>query len=72
MPVVHRIAALLKRWCLGTLHGSVIPEHFDRFLYEYVFRFTRRTSTHRGLLVYRVLEQAVQAPPAPYKDLIAE
>jgi transposase-like protein len=71
MPAVHRIAALLKRWWLGTLHGSVSPEHFDRYLEEYVFRFNRRTSTHRGLLFYRVLEQAVQAPPAPYKDIIA-
>lgn len=71
MPAVHRIAALLKRWWLGTLHGSVSPEHFDRYLEEYVFRFNRRTSAHRGLLFYRVLEQAVQAPPAPYRDIIA-
>lgn len=67
---VHRIAALLKRWWLGTLHGAVSPDHFSRYLEEYVFRFNRRTFTHRRLLFYRVRERAVQAPLVPYKDVI--
>lgn len=46
-------------------------EHFGRYLDEYVFRLNRRTSTHRGLLFHRVLEQAVRAPPASYEDIVA-
>jgi transposase-like protein/predicted RNA-binding Zn-ribbon protein involved in translation (DUF1610 family) len=71
MPAVHRIASLLKRWWLGTLHGAVSPEHFDTYLEEYAFRFNRRTSTHRGLLFYRVLEQAVRTAPAPYHSIVS-
>lgn len=68
---VHRIASLLKRWLLGTHQGAVRPEHLDAYLDEYTFRFNRRTSRARGLLFYRLLEQAVQTPPAPYNDIIA-
>jgi len=71
MPGVHRIASLLKRWLLGTHQGAVRPEHLDAYLDEYTFRFNRRTSRARGLLFYRLLEQAVQTPPAPYSDIIA-
>lgn len=71
MPAVHRIASLLKRGWLGTLHGAVSPEHFDTYLEEYAFRFNRRTSTHRGLLFYRVLEQAVRTAPAPYHSIVS-
>lgn len=71
MPGVHRIASLLKRWLLGTHQGAVRPEHLDAYLDEYTFRFNRRHSRARGLLFYRLLEQAVQTPPAPYKDIIA-
>jgi transposase-like protein len=71
MPGVHRIASLLKRWLLGTHQGAVRPEHLDAYLDEYTFRFNRRTSRARGLLFYRLLEQAVQTPPAPYNDIIA-
>ena len=39
MPGVHRVAALLKRWILGTHHGAVQPAHLDAYLDEFVFRF---------------------------------
>ena len=71
MPGVHRIGSLLKRWLLGTHQGAVRPEHLDAYLDEYTFRFNRRHSRARGLLYYRLPEQAVQTPPAPYKDIIA-
>ena len=60
MPRVHRIASLLKRWLLGTHQGAVRPQHLDDYLAEFSFRFNRRSSNHRGLLFYRLLEQAVQ------------
>lgn len=70
MAGVHRIAALLKRWLLGTHHGSVQPEHLDAYLDEFVFRFNRRTSSSRGLLFYRLLEQAVVTEPVTYEEVV--
>jgi len=60
MPGVHRIAALLKRGLSGTYQGAVSREHLNYYLDEYTFRFNRRGSRSRGLLFYRLLEQAVQ------------
>jgi transposase-like protein len=61
MPGVHRIAALLKRWLLGTHQGAVSNKYLDYYLDEYTFRFNRRSAQARGLLFYRLVEQAVQA-----------
>jgi len=66
MPAVHRVASLLKRWLLGTHQGAVRPEQLDYYLDEFTFRFNRRTSRSRGLLFYRLLQQAVVTDPAPY------
>ena len=41
MAGVHRVASLVKRWILGTHHGSVQPEHLDTYLEEFAFRFNR-------------------------------
>ena len=70
MPGVHRIAALLKRWLLGTHQGAASARHLDYYLDEYTFRFNRRTSRSRGLLFYRLLEQAVQTGPTSYENMI--
>ena len=70
LPRVHRVASLLKRWLLGTHQGAVSGEHLDYYLDEFTFRFNRRTSRHRGLLFYRLLEQAVAVPPAPYASMV--
>lgn len=69
-PAVHRVASLLKRWLMGTHQGAVRPEHLDAYLDEYTFRFNRRTSRSRGLLFYRLLEQAVVTGPAPYNEIV--
>jgi hypothetical protein len=37
----------------------------------YTFRFNRRASRRRGLLFYRLLEQAAATGPVAYRDLIA-
>lgn len=63
MPGVHRVASLLKRWILGTHQGSVAPEHLQAYLEEFTFRFNRRTSTNRGLVFRRLLEQALVTGP---------
>lgn len=70
LKLVHRVIALLKRWLGGTHQGAVAHEHLQSYLDEFVFRFNRRTSRSRGLLFRRLLENAVQTPPAPYKSII--
>ncbi len=70
LPHVHRVASLLKRWLMGTHQGGVQSQHIGYYLDEFTFRFNRRTSRSRGLLFFRLMEQAVLTPPAPYKSLI--
>jgi len=55
---------------LGTHQGAVSPEHLDYYLDEFTFRFNRRESKRRGLLFYRLLEQAVDTGPAPYGKIV--
>lgn len=66
---VHLVISLVKRWMLGTLHGSVTPEHMSGYLDEFAFRFNRRMSTHRGKLFHRLVQQAITARPKNLKDL---
>jgi len=70
MPGVHRVAALLKRWLLGIHQGAVSGKHLEYYLDEYTFRFNRRTSTSRGMLFYRLMQQAVTTASAPYRQLV--
>lgn len=69
MPGVHRVSALLKRWMLGTHQDSISSKHLDYYLEEYTFRFNLRTSKARGLLFYRLLQQAAQIPVVTYKEM---
>lgn len=70
MAGVHRVASLVKRWILGTHHGSVQPGHLDAYLDEFVFRFNRRTSGSRGMLFFRLLQQAVVTQPVTYDSVV--
>lgn len=70
MPGVHRVAALLQRWLLGTHQGAVQPGQLDYYLDEFVFRFNRRTSVSKGLLFYRLVQQAVVTEPVTYAKVI--
>jgi transposase-like protein len=70
LPRVHRVASLLKRWLLGTHQGAVERTHLAYYLDEFTFRFNRRTSRSRGLLFYRLMEQAVHLAPIRFQDLI--
>jgi transposase-like protein len=67
---VNLIASLLKRWLLGTHQGAVRPSHLDYYLDEFTFRFNRRNSRSRGMLFYRLLQQAVALPPVTGKELV--
>src|SRR5208337_4290203 len=70
LPRVNQVASLLKRWLLGTHQGAVRPSHLDYYLDEFTFRFNRRTSGSRGLLFYRLLQQAVAMKPVTGEELI--
>lgn len=70
LPNVHRIASLLKRWLLGTHQSYLNKNKLGYYLDEYVFRYNRRTSTSRGLLFMRLIEQAVITPPISYNEII--
>lgn len=69
LPACHRVASLFKRWLLGTLQGGAGHKNLQYFLDEYTFRFNRRTSKSRGMLFYRLIEQAVMVEPVLVKDL---
>lgn len=70
LPVANRVAALLKRWLLGTHQGAVHGSHLDYYLDEYTFRFNRRTSRSRGLLFYRLVQQSIVLKPVMGSDLV--
>ena len=72
MPGVHRVASLIQRWLLGTHQGAVQPAKLDHYLDEFVFRFNRRKSSSRGMLFYRLPEQAVVTAPVTYKQVVAQ
>ena len=69
LPAVHRVFSLAKRWLMGTMQGSVSPEHLPAYFDEWVFRFNRRNSPSRGLLFHTLMSQAVEGQPVTYKSL---
>lgn len=69
LPRVHRVISLVKRWILGTYQGRLDPEYLDAYLNEFTFRFNRRSSGSRGLLFYRLLEQAIAIEPKPLRKI---
>ena len=72
LPNVHRIASLLKRWLLGTHQSYLNKNKLKYYLDEYVFRYNRRTSTSRGLLFLRLIEQAAITAPVSYGKITNE
>jgi hypothetical protein len=69
LPAVHLVFSLVKRWVMGTMQGSVSPEHVQAYFDEWVFRFNRRNSRSRGLLFHTLLGQAVDGQPVTYRSL---
>jgi len=63
MPRVHLVASLLARWWLGIHQGAIRRSYLSYYLDEFTFRFNRRKSKARGLLFYRLMEQAVDCAP---------
>lgn len=69
LPRAHRVASLLKRWLLGAHQGRSSKKQLDHYLEEFAFRFNRRSSEHRGMLFFRLVQQSVVMPHTPYKDI---
>jgi hypothetical protein len=69
LPGVHRVASLLKRWRTDPLHDGCsidqLDDDLDDDLDEFASRVKRRTARSRGLLFYRLLQQAVATDPTP-------
>ena len=50
--------------------GLVTPDNLEYYLDEYTFPFNRRTSRSRGMLFYRLIQQAVMTSPLPYRQIV--
>jgi len=69
LPLCHRVISLFKRIWVSTFQGAIRPEHLDRYLEEFTFRFNRRKAKYRTLLAFRLLEYAVVCQPCPAKHI---
>ena len=69
LPGVHLVFSLARRWIMGTLQGSVSPEHVQSYFEGWVFRFNRRHAHSRGLLFHALLLNAVGGKPVTYQSL---
>jgi transposase-like protein len=72
LPRVHRVISLLKRWLLGTHQGAASRAHLAYYLDEFTFRFNRRRSKNRGMLFYRLVQQAMATDPVPYLTIVQQ
>jgi hypothetical protein len=54
---------------LGAKKVASTKEHLPYYLDEFTFRFNRRTSKARGMLFYRLVEQAVLADHVSTRQL---
>jgi transposase-like protein len=70
LPRVHRVISLLKRWLMGTHQGAVSHKHLDYYLDEFTFRFNRRRSKSRGMLFFRLVQQAIAVEPVPLNRIL--
>jgi transposase-like protein len=70
LKIAHLVISLMKRWLDGTLQGAVSHQHLDYYLDEFTFRFNRRRSDHRGLLFFRLLQNAMVIEPTSYKQMV--
>jgi transposase-like protein len=69
VQIAHRVASLLKRWIVGTHHGAIAHKNLPYYLDEFTFRFNRRTSSSRGKLFLRLIQQALEIDPVPANSL---
>ncbi len=61
---------MAKRWLLSTHQGALGIEHLVGYLDGFYFRFSRRRSRSRGLVLLLVMQLAIDHDPVRYRDLI--
>ena len=61
--VMPRVASLLDQWWLGLHQWAIQALHLGYCLDEFTFRSTRCKAKARGLLFYRLMEQAIGCTP---------
>ena len=67
---MHRVASPAKRRLADTHQSGITTEHLQAYLDEFTFRVNRRHARHRGLLFFRLLEEAMSTGPATMPELI--
>lgn len=70
LKIAHLTISQLKRWIGGTLQGGISHEHLETYLDEFTFRFNRRRAVHRGLLFFRLLQNAMAVAPTTYGQIV--
>lgn len=68
----HLAAALLKRWWLGTFHGSMSLKHMPFYFEEFTFRFNRRKTNGVGRITSRLLQMAITSMPITEAELLSQ
>ncbi len=68
----HVASALLKRWWLGTYHGSMSPKHMPFYFEEFTFRFNRRKTNGVGRITSRLLQTAIASQPITEAELLRQ
>jgi hypothetical protein len=68
----HLAAALLKRWWLGTFHGSMSLKHMPYYFEEFTFRFNRRKTNGVGRITSRLLQMAITSIPITEAELLSQ
>ena len=70
LPAIHLVFSLAERWLLGTHHGAVRPEHLQRYLEEFVFRFNRREAKTMSHGFARLIRRSVKTPPTTDRGIV--
>lgn len=68
----HLVSALLKRWWLGTFHGSMSVKHMPAYMQDFTFRFNRRKTAGVGRITARLLYLAVSEHPITRPQLVSQ
>jgi hypothetical protein len=68
LPLVHRVASLLKRYVKGILHGSWRPNWLGWMLEDWEYRFNRRKAARRPLLFERLVQWGAELRVPTRKD----
>jgi hypothetical protein len=58
-----------KHRVFGTLQDRICVQHLPCYPDEFTFRIDRRTSRARGMLFYRLVQQAVQVDHVTTKEM---